>query len=398
MNAMRRRGKTLDRALAVIEPMEQRRLLSVAITLVNVPIKSAAKAADPTLNNLRTVDVQLQVTGGDDWLASDLKLVLTTGSFYNPGAGGNSPNTALWGTFPHLEFDTWVAAPNFGSVSILGRKEGSGAAVFSSTEVNVAWGDLVNTGDGVWTIARLTMSANAIGNLTGAVFAQSSPGTEFPFNALISPPTSTIKGRVYNDTNANGKQDSGEVGLNRWQVFIDANNNGNLDSNEISVRTNTSGNYTFTNPGDNANHRIRVRVQDGFRRTAPSAGSYNVGIGIGTEATGKDFGVTQKARITGFVFSDNNGNAKRDSGEAGLSGWRVFIDKDGDGKFDTGETMVRSASDGSWAFDNLAPGTYKFGITQVAGFTKTTPTSKTLTVEVAAGGVVGNKLFGQRPV
>jgi hypothetical protein len=399
MNRVWRRGERVNGRRqviqAIVEAVERRQLFALSVTYVNVPISAAARAADPTLNDLRTVDVQLKVSGGDDWLASDIKLVLTTGSFYNPRAGGNTPVPAAWSSFPYLEFDTFVSGPSFAAPTILGRKEGTGSAVFSPTEVNVAFGDLVNTGDGTYTIARLTMTSNAVGQLEGNVFAQTTPGTAFPINTLISPLTSTISGRLYNDLNADGKRQSAEPSLIKWQVFIDKNNNGQLDSGEYSVRTNNKGAYTFVNPG-NTTHRIRVRVQDGFRRSAPASGSYNVAISPGVVATNKDFGVTQRGRIGGFVFRDTDGDKVRDSGESGLGGWRVYIDADNDGRFDTGEANMRTLTDGSYTFNNLGAGTYRVRVVQVGGWTRTTPTTGVFSITVVSGTDSQNNLFGQR--
>lgn len=399
MNRVWRRGDRIEmknrRRQAVVEAVEPRHLMAVSVTYVNVPISSAAKAADPTLNNCRTVDVQLTVSGGDDWLASDIKLALTKGSFYNPRAGGNTPVPGAWSTLPYLQFDTFVSGPNFAAPTILGRKEGTGSAVFSATELNVAFGDLVNTGDGKFTIARMTMTNDAVGNLEGNVFAQTAPGTAFPINTLISPLTSTISGRVYNDLNADGVRQSIEPSLLQWQVFIDRDNDGQLDSGEPSVRTNNKGYYQFTNPG-NTTHRIRLRVQDGFRRTQPSTGSYNVAISTGVVATNKDFGATQKGRISGFVYNDLDNDKVKDSGEAGLSGWRVYIDKDNDGRFDTGEANMRTLSNGSYTFNNLSVGTYRVRVVQVSGWTRTTPTGGLFSISVVNGTDATGRNFGER--
>src|SRR3954463_14990649 len=41
--------------------------------------------------------------------------------------------------------------------------------------------------------------------------------------------------------------------------------------------------------------------------------------------------------VQGTKFNDLNGNGKRDSGEPGLAGWRIWGDYDDDGVRDTGE-------------------------------------------------------------
>jgi SdrD B-like domain len=56
-----------------------------------------------------------------------------------------------------------------------------------------------------------------------------------------------VKGKVWNDLNANGSQDSGEMGLSGQTVFLDSNQNGSLDAGETTATTNAEGNYSFTN-------------------------------------------------------------------------------------------------------------------------------------------------------
>jgi hypothetical protein len=394
---IRRRGSDVlgrRHSPAVVEAIESRQLMTAFTTIVDVPISAAARASDPTLSSLRTVDVKLTVLGGDDWLASDFLIKLTKGSFYNPRAGGNTPNKAGWSLLPYTEFDTFVGGPDFSAPTVLGRKEGTGSAVFSPSEVNVSFGDLASTGAGTFTLARLTFTPDAVGTIDGSFFTQFAPSTAEPIESTISPKTPAINGKVFNDLNANGKQDTGEPNLNKWQVYIDKDNDNKLDSNEMSVKTNSKGNYTFLNPGNNIGHRVRIRLQDGFRRSAPSSGSYNVSVSEGIIATDKNFGATQRGRISGILFRDTDGDKNRDSGEAGMSGWRVFIDKDGDNRFDTNEVNMRTLSDGSFSFNNLGPGTYKIRVTQVGGFT---PTTGNFSVAVV-NGTDSTNFIGQKPV
>jgi hypothetical protein len=56
-----------------------------------------------------------------------------------------------------------------------------------------------------------------------------------------------IKGKVWNDLNANGRQDDSETGLSGQTVFLDSNQNGLLDVGERTATTNAEGNYSFTN-------------------------------------------------------------------------------------------------------------------------------------------------------
>ena len=63
--------------------------------------------------------------------------------------------------------------------------------------------------------------------------------------------------------------------------------------------------------------------------------------------------------ISGSVFIDTNDNGVRDAGEPGQAGVTVFLDANNNGVLDPGEvSTVTAASDGSFSFTNLLPGTY----------------------------------------
>ena len=54
-----------------------------------------------------------------------------------------------------------------------------------------------------------------------------------------------LQGRVWNDQNADGAVNAGEVGLAGVTVFLDVNSNAVLDAGEVSTLTDTSGDYSF---------------------------------------------------------------------------------------------------------------------------------------------------------
>jgi hypothetical protein len=127
-----------------------------------------------------------------DWTTADLRGLLTTGSYYVPAAANsNTPNPAFWSLAPNLEFDTFVSAPNFAAPTILGRFQppgGIGTETFSPADVNVSYGDLTNTGNGTFTIARLTVSNNATGVVTGNLYDTFGGSTPTPFSIPIPVP------------------------------------------------------------------------------------------------------------------------------------------------------------------------------------------------------------------
>jgi hypothetical protein len=59
------------------------------------------------------------------------------------------------------------------------------------------------------------------------------------------------------------------------------------------------------------------------------------------------------AKASGTKFHDLNGNGKRDSGEPGLSGWRIWADYDNDGVRDSGEPYDDTDSSGRYEITNI---------------------------------------------
>ena len=117
-----------------------------------------------------------------------------------------------------------------------------------------------------------------------------------------------------------------------------------------------------------------------------------------TPAGGRNFGTTQRVLISGAVYNDANGSATRNSGESGLSGWRVYLDADNDGRFDGGERSVLTDASGNYRFTNLAAGTYRVRVVQQTGWRLTTPTTGLHFLTLGSGRTATGKLFGLRRV
>jgi hypothetical protein len=168
-----------------------------------------------------------------------------------------------------------------------------------------------------------------------------------------------------------------------------------LDAWERSVTTDAAGNYKFANL-PNGNHRIRVVVQTGWRPTDPAPGYYDFPQTTDMVTWELNFLLTQKVMISGSVFNDLDGDGKKDSGEAGLAGWKVFLDADNNGVLDSGGKNLLTDSGGNWKFDNLAAGTYHVRVVQQSGWTRTTPSTGSYDVTLTAGKTSTGKLFGQK--
>jgi hypothetical protein len=207
----------------------------------------------------------------------------------------------------------------------------------------------------------------------------------------------TIGGVVFDDLNGNGVREAGEPGLAGQRVFIDADFDGVLGKAERSQFSNSSGAYAFTNL-PNGVTRVRLEPSATRRLSAPAAVFYDVPITFDTNATGRDFGNTTTAVIRGSVFSDLNGDAQRQTGERGLAGWTVFLDKDNDGRVDSNEKVRVTNSRGEYRFAGLTPGTYFVRIVQQNGVRRTNPLSGRWTITVGVAQSFSNRNFGQIPI
>src|SRR5262249_55092849 len=105
-------------------------------------------------------------------------------------------------------------------------------------------------------------------------------------------------------------------------------------------------------------------------------------------------GLTKLALLSGTLFNDLNGNARRDSGEPLLSSWKVFIDTNNDGKWESGEKYVLTTTGGAWSF-NLSAGTYRVRVAALSGWKFTTVATTQLRT-LAAGQTVTGVAIGEK--
>jgi hypothetical protein len=173
----------------------------------------------------------------------------------------------------------------------------------------------------------------------------------------------------YNDLNANGRYDQtqGEAPLSGVSVFLDTNNNGAADAGEAQLQTNAQGRGAFTNlaPG---NYTVREVVPAGF---SPSTSAV-VPLSLNNQDANVTFANTPNSNITGSKFEDFNVNGYRDGNEPAISGVTVYLDTNNNGALDAGEASTTTNQFGSFAFNNLAPGTYNLREVVPPGFFQTT--------------------------
>jgi hypothetical protein len=101
--------------------------------------------------------------------------------------------------------------------------------------------------------------------------------------------------------------------------------------------------------------------------------------------------------ISASVFRDDNGSGKRDPGEEGLGGWKVYLDLNNNGKPDAGEPSTTTTSTGYYALSGLAPGNYVVRIVAKAGYKQTAPAAATAFTVGSEQTVIG-PAFGEVPI
>ncbi|HEX4797024.1 MAG TPA: SdrD B-like domain-containing protein [Humisphaera sp.] len=206
--------------------------------------------------------------------------------------------------------------------------------------------------------------------------------------------TGSIAGVVFNDADDNGHRGAGELGLAGRKLFIDLNHNGRLDTNEPTTVAAADGSYHFTGLAA-GNYLVRETMVAGWRPT--TAASLHISLSNGQAATGKNFGQTSTARISGLVFDDKNANHQRNAGEEPLAGRIVYIDTNHNGKLDAGERHTLTGADGRFVFDGLAAGAYVIREIAPSGWTNIALENSAI-VQLKTAEVVSNIRLAQRRV
>lgn len=198
-------------------------------------------------------------------------------------------------------------------------------------------------------------------------------------NQLAAAVSGSISGTKFNDVDADGVLDPGEVGLAGVTIFIDANGNNTLDSGEMSAVTNASGQFAFTGLSAGT-FTVREQAQAGWSQTFPGASvdsEHLVTLTAGLGLTGVNFGNRLNAAATGSIsgtkFNDLDADSIWDAGEAGLSGVTIYLDTNGNNQLDAGEMSALTNLNGQFSFTGLLPGTFTVREVLQTGWNQTFP-------------------------
>ncbi len=107
--------------------------------------------------------------------------------------------------------------------------------------------------------------------------------------------------------------------------------------------------------------------------------------------------------VQGRVFHDTNQNGVIDTGESGLAGWTIYVDRNENSALDSGELQVKTDVDGNYKLELEAPASYLINVVVPAGFSLSSPSTDLgsavpitvpTTVSVAAGPDFGAMTLG----
>jgi hypothetical protein len=257
-----------------------------------------------------------------------------------------------------------------------------------------------------------TVGTNTVTGITVTAGQQAS-GYNFAEVPLL-----TTGGFVYEDTNGNGKKDTGEAGIAGVTVTLTGTSavegavtkTATTDSTgEYKFQNLTPGTYTITEsqPGTFSDGQ----EQNGTPAAKGVVNDKFIGINLNTTAAsgGFNFGEVKGTGIAGFVFSDaNNDGVKAATGEPGIAGVKVrLVGLDDQHKLV--DKTVTTGTDGGYSFGSLRPGAYRLvEVGQPAGFKDgketagtsngTTTTNEQITgIQLASGQQATGYLFAEQP-
>jgi hypothetical protein len=135
---------------------------------------SAGAGVDTSFEKVNTVDLggttykvwDMKVYTPSDWTNTRMDLLLTSGTLYqDPDGSDIHPNPGFFMFVPSLEWDTYLTVPSGypAPVSFAGAPPW-----MTDTSITASWFDTVNDGPGIWKIARVTLSSDAYGTITGS--------------------------------------------------------------------------------------------------------------------------------------------------------------------------------------------------------------------------------------
>ena len=197
-------------------------------------------------------------------------------------------------------------------------------------------------------------------------------------------PVGSLSGSVFGDCNNDGIRQDGEGGIGQvTMTLVNA-----ATGATTTTQTNNDGSYSFPNlaPGT---YSVIEGATPGFIASKGNTGTLTgITVAGGADNGGNNFGEIQLGSIAGVVYSDKTGDGLSGDDTA-LGGVTVQL-------LDSTKAVVASmvsGKDGSYAFTNLAPGTYTVREVAPSGYVQTGPSALTYPVQLTCGLNVINQNF-----
>ncbi len=220
----------------------------------------------------------------------------------------------------------------------------------------------IDGGEFAGKVGGVTQGTVTDDSISGITLTSGANATNYDFCEHIP---AEICGTVYHDRNNNGLQESGEEGIANTRVML-YDSQGRVVNETV---TDAEGKYCFKNiiAGE---YCVKESQPTNFTDGKDSSGKVNganvgetkndelckITIRGGEKGTDYNFGEIRLAKLSGYVHTDNNGNCIFDAnaGEKPIGDVTLeLLDSSGHVLATT-----KSAADGSYAFDNLLPGSY----------------------------------------
>ena len=226
-------------------------------------------------------------------------------------------------------------------------------------------------------------------NASNSVATALTAGT--PVTVDFGESAGSLAGTVFLDSNNNGAQDGGEIGLPGVTVTLTGTDSTGASIHTVTT-TSSSGAYSFGNLLSGT-YVITETQPAAFGDGLEVLGTGNVGgtvgndvysaiaLPSGTQATGYNFAETGSA-VSGTVFRDENRDGTQQPGDQGIASVTLTLQ-------DSSHAVVATtttAADGSYLFGGVPAGNYFVVETQPAGYGSAASSPDTLPIVVPAGG------------
>jgi hypothetical protein len=289
--------------------------------------------------------------------------------------------------------------------------------ITTNQTVNVTWyinGTIVQDTNKSVTEASYTNASAALGTWNVTAAASNENGTvmemwDWIVTALPPPAKFNISGFKVNDTNGDNIWDSGEMGIENWNIKL---LNATTGTQIASTPTDASGFYEFMNLAPGV-YNATEEMKAGF---TPSGATFRVITIENMDVTDVNFlnhvtvtptptptitptptptPTPTAGSISGFKINDLNGNGRWDADEAGLAGWNIRLIGIVPGT--AGINKETTTDDlGFYSFENLPAGMYLVVETLKGGYVPSG--SPVLVVNLENGMNSMNNNFTNRPI